>query len=75
MASKTAPPQSAPSIAAQCPKCGKSSIVSRPDNAYSCLSCDFHRDFSKDKKKGKDKGSSGGPLAILLVIVTLILLL
>lgn len=63
----------ASTTAVECPKCGKLTIVSQPDNSYRCLSCDFHRDFSKDKKR---KGSkSGGVLPLALSAAGLLLLL
>lgn len=67
-------PISAPtaSTSAQCPKCGKLSIVAQSDSAYRCLSCDFRRDFSKDKKRSKQ---SNPLLALLLAGVALLIIL
>ncbi|MGB3614415.1 MAG: hypothetical protein WBA10_11545 [Elainellaceae cyanobacterium] len=62
----------ASTTALECPKCGKLTIVSQPDNSYRCLSCDFHRDFSKDKKKGS---KPSGLLASVLTAAALMLFL
>jgi len=59
--------------AVECPKCGKLSIISQPDNSYRCLSCDFQRDFSKDKKR--KGGKSDGILPLVLSGAALLLLL
>jgi len=36
---------------AECPKCGKKTVVQRQDNLYQCLNCDFTRDFATPPSK------------------------
>lgn len=60
--------------AAECPECGKLTIVSESGNTYRCLNCDFRRDFSQGRKK-KGKFDDLIPLIISTVGVLLVLLL
>ncbi len=59
----------------ECPKCGKSSIVSHQTGIYQCLSCDFERDLSTEPVAKANMGFGEFLFACAGVLVTLALLL
>jgi len=53
---------------AECPSCGRKTLVTRNADLYQCILCDFKRDLSKSEKP-----SSGNEMPWLLLVVFFVL--
>ncbi|MEB3177677.1 MAG: hypothetical protein VKL59_01335 [Nostocaceae cyanobacterium] len=59
---------------AECPKCGKHTVVQRTESVFQCLSCDFKKDFDAPAKKPQGITPLGF-FAFLFLLFTLLSML
>jgi hypothetical protein len=59
---------------AECPKCGKHTVVQRSESVFQCLSCDFKKDLAAPDKKPEGMSPLGffAFLALLFLILSIL---